>query len=704
MNRYFILIVLLILVFFANAEAQDKKQQKHKLDEIVVTATGKSRVLNTPASISVITVEDLENTGAKSIIEVLEKIPGVINKTYNNDGIAIRGTQSSMAGGPVILIDGVPQKVGNTRYDSFSFIPVSQVERIEVLRSPGIVYGPGSARGVINIITKKGGKEKLGGEIKVSYGSWNTVDSSVTVFGKKERWDYLINTGYLNTDGYEDEENKKSSGLVKLGFNPSEYTRIGVRVNLIKNDSEMARGFCKKQWQLDNYREEKHFPVSETDSTLYWHNEKDQDESVLALEFSHDKDKLFIDSNLSWTKFEEKYTNMYTLYTKPSGIYYDDKDQDTYVFNFSGGYSFKFGNTIYTPAAGVNFEDIKFDQARVYLNDPDKNTDKYDFNVNSSQYGLFLDNDFLFDEKFGLKIGVRVDQVKIEFEDKVPTRVDQDETLVGWSVAPHFYFTQNANIYFQVSKNFWMPTPAYYAWAAERGEKSDVVINSPDNLEPEESLTYELGYKHMVDKALNFVLTGFFIDYKDKFGSVYHDNTTMSWGGIKNIGDAEIKGIELEVDGRPTDWLGYRFSGTWLNAQWSGGQMKVYERPGNTAVLSDLDGCRIHGMPEYTCVAGFDFYPVPALKINTDINYYGSTYADYTNRVKYEAKTTVDVKISYSINKSFRLWVLAKNIFDEEIEKINNTTGKINIDTGGYDNNYYVQDGAYFETGLSYHF
>ncbi len=704
MNRYFILIILVILVFFANAEAQNEKQKKHELEEIVVTATGKSKMLNTPASISIITAEDLANTGAKNIIEALEKIPGVINTTYNNDGIAIRGTQSSMAGGPVILIDGVAQKMGNTRYDSFSFIPVSQVERIEVLRSPGIVYGPGSARGVINIITKKGGKEKFSCEIKSSYGSWNTTDSYATVFGKKERWDYLINAGYFNTDGYEDEKEDKSSGLIKLGFNPNEYTRIGIRGNLIENDFEMARGFEKKQWQLDNYRREKHFPVSETDPTLIWHNEKEQDESVFAFEFSHDKDNLFIDSNISWTKYEEKYISMYNLYTEPSGIYYDDKDQDTYAFNFSGGYNFKFGDISYTVSSGVNFENIQFDQTRTYSNDPDKNTDKYDFDVDSSQYGLFLDNDFLFSEKVGLKIGVRADQVKVEFEDKVPTKVDQDETLIGWSVAPSYYFTQHANIYFQVSKNFWMPTPAYYAWAAAKGEKDDIVINSPENLEPEESLTCELGYKHMVDKALNFVITGFFIDYKDKFGSVYHDNSKMSWGGIKNIGDAEMKGIELEIDGLPIGWFGYRFSGTWLDAEWSGGQMKIKERPGNTSVLKNLDGYQIHGIPEYSCVIGLDFYPVSNLKVNTDINYYGSTYADYTNRIKYESKTTVDAKISYSINNSWKIWVLGKNIFDEEIEKINNTTGKINTSTGEYDNNYYVQDGAYFEAGLSYQF
>lgn len=140
---------LLFLVFLSTGPvfAQGDECEIHELEEVVVTATHKMKMLDTPASISIITAKELEEMGAKSIAEALRKIPGVIDKSAKDDAIAIRGTQSSMAGGPVILIDGVPQKIGDYRYDQFSFIPVSQIERIEILRSAGIAYGPGSARG-----------------------------------------------------------------------------------------------------------------------------------------------------------------------------------------------------------------------------------------------------------------------------------------------------------------------------------------------------------------------------------------------------------------------------------------------------------------------------------------------------------------------------------------------------------------------------
>lgn len=703
MKKLFIVFVLLILINGPDCFALDKRQKAFQMDEVLVTSTNKAKAFDTPASLTIITAKDLEDTGAKSVIEALEKIPGIINKTYNNDSIAIRGIQSSMAGGPVILIDGVPQKIGNTQYDCFNFIPVSQIERIEVLRSPGIVYGPGSSRGVINIITKKGGDQRFSGDVKFSYGSWNTMDTSATISGNQGKFDYMINGGASKSDGYEDEASKRTAGLAKFGYNLNQFTRLGIKGNIIDSEDESCHGFVKKKWQLENYRRKKHFPVSPTDPRLYWHNEKEQKESVFALSFAHDNKEWFMDSNLSWTGYKATYKSMNSLYTKPKRVYTVDKDQDTYTFTLSGGKNFVVGNLAYTPSFGLNLEKIDYDQGRIYPYNPKKNTDRYFLDVKNNTHGFFFDNDLLFQEKYGLKIGARMDHVNVQFKDRVPTKVDQTETLTGWSLAPSYHFTPDANIYFQISRNFWMPTPAYYAWAAVNGTKGGVTINSPDSLKPEQSTTYELGYKHMVSDGFNLILTTFYIDYKDKFAGVYHTNAAMSWGGVKNVGSAKMKGLELEIDGRPMDFFGYRFSGTYLDAKWDSGQMRVFERPGNKKVLRNLKGYRINGIPEYYGSFGVDLYPLPGFKLSGDINYCSSYYADYTNRIKYNAKTTFDAKISYSINKQLDVWLLGKNIFNRKIEKILNTSGKINK-AGEYDNAYYVQDGAYVEVGITYRF
>lgn len=696
--KRFCVVTAMILLASGGVWAQDQTGTVHTLDEILVTATSKTRVLDTPSSISIVTGAELMEMGAKDVTEALARIPGVDNTSSKSSAVTIRGNRSAMAGGPVILIDGIPQKIGDYQYNEFSFIPVSDIERIEVLRSAGIAYGPGASRGVINIITKKAGNAgPFVADVSASYGSWDTHDEYAGFSGGQNAWDYFAGFSNYSTNGYEEEETDRQSALFKVGYNFSGNTRLGVRYNYINSETTSAYGFKKKDYQLENFRRNIHFPVSADDPTLWWHTEKDQENNTLGIEFSHRAAGFFIDSNLAWTGYSEDYRDLHYLKVKKKNVYYDDKEQDTYVFNLSGGYDFVFGNICYTPSVGITCEDISFEQDRRYPYNATKNTDKYIFNVDEKQYGLFWDNDFLLDGTWGLKVGGRVDTVEVNFEDKVPRKVEANETLYSWQIAPSCRLSDTANLYFSMGRNYWFPTPRYYAWAAEKGGE----INRPEDLKPEETLTYEVGYKHMVSNALNINLTVYYAEYKDKFGSAYDEDKTYL--GQKNIGDARARGIEVELDGRPMQFLGYRFAGTWQNIEWTSGQMRVYEHPSNDRVMADLDGYDLYDIPEYSFTAGIDLYFFKGLKCSTDVNYTGSKYVDYLNRIDYDARTTVDANVSYSI-KNWRFWILGKNIFDEEIERVSNSTGKLTEPGGSYDNAYYVQDGAYFEAGISYRY
>ncbi|MCD4744056.1 MAG: TonB-dependent receptor plug domain-containing protein, partial [Desulfobacteraceae bacterium] len=267
MNRSVRILIFLIVFLPAYGIAQENV---HKMDEIVITATNKAKAIDTPASLSIITGEELEEMGVKNVVEALAKIPGVVDSSSKSRTVVIRGNKSAMAGGPVILIDGIPQKNGDYRYSEFNFIPVTQIERIEVLRSAGIAYGPGAARGVINIITKKSKEEGFHGNVSTSYGSWGTHDEDASIYGRKGKYDYLFNVGNYHTDGYEEEEENRLSVLTKFGYNLSDQTRIGVWFNHIDYDTDTAEGLSKKQWQLDHYRRKIHFPKSATDADLIW--------------------------------------------------------------------------------------------------------------------------------------------------------------------------------------------------------------------------------------------------------------------------------------------------------------------------------------------------------------------------------------------------------------------------------------------------
>ena len=135
--------------------------------DVVVTASGfEQRIEQAPASISVISGEEIRERRAGSIAEILSDVPGVdVGAPVGKTGgltINIRGLGSDYT---LILIDGrrqntagsvTPNGFGET---STSFLPpVSAIERIEVVRGPvSTLYGSDAIGGVVNIITKKVG-------------------------------------------------------------------------------------------------------------------------------------------------------------------------------------------------------------------------------------------------------------------------------------------------------------------------------------------------------------------------------------------------------------------------------------------------------------------------------------------------------------------------------------------------------------------
>lgn len=142
------------------------------LGDVVVSASGfEQKITEAPASISVISREDLQQKRYNNLAQALGDVEGIdIGQGTGKTGglnISIRGMPSQYT---LILIDGRRQNAaGNVTPNGFnetstSFMPpMSAIERIEVIRGPmSTLYGSDAMGGVINIITRKVGKEWTG--------------------------------------------------------------------------------------------------------------------------------------------------------------------------------------------------------------------------------------------------------------------------------------------------------------------------------------------------------------------------------------------------------------------------------------------------------------------------------------------------------------------------------------------------------------
>ena len=687
-----------------------KKEEKEtvKLEKMVVTTTREMRVLDTPASISVITAKELEEQGITNIGDAIARIPGVYevgtNRAYYT--MSIRGTRSTSSRGPLVMIDGVPQNIGMTGYNYFGAIPVSDIDRIEILRSPGsTVFGADSAHGVISIITQKGKKDQsLRFKVKASGGSWKTFNEYATLSGGVDKWDYSLIGSRSDTDGYV-LANRQTATRLKAGYNFSDNTRLGI--NLGYTDSEFdSLSDTKNLYALNLDRRAADYANSPgAEKSL--HNEKDMNHSSYAVDFKYREGALFLNSLAAVTIVDELYHSMRKTYTSPKSVYKDSTDQNIYKFDLSGGYNFGKGFFQYTPTLGVNMTKTSLESRRDYYNDPvgkAASKKKADVECDQDKYGIFFQNQFLFGDHWELNAGIRRDKVDYDVKNKNADKVDADNTEHSWSAAPAYHWNDRATTYVSVGKSHWYPTPFYYKMGMEKMNPE----NLPKNLKPERCLVYELGHKHALADWANISLTLFWMEYEDKFTIFYDSN--QKYSGYKNTGDSEHKGIELEMDGKVCPWFGYRLSGTYMEAEWTSGRSRVYTWETLTSKdFRNLNGYDLISLPRYKYMVGLDFYPLQNLKFNIDINGTGPCYVDQLNRIEYSGKTTVDTGIRYKL-KNWSFWALGKNIFDEEIETVKNRTSKLNSTSGEierngkYANLYYPKDGRYFEAGITYHF
>ncbi|MFZ5464261.1 MAG: TonB-dependent receptor domain-containing protein [Pseudomonadota bacterium] len=178
--------------------------QATELEAVVVTATRQATRANELLSdVSIIGREEIEQAGQSTLAELLAKQPGI--QIANNGGpgkatsVFIRGANASHT---LLLIDG--QRVGSATLGTASFegIPLSQIERIEILRGPAsALYGADAIGGVIQIFTKRG-EGPARASAFAGYGTYDTSKASAGVSGATKEWSYSLQAGYENTKGF----------------------------------------------------------------------------------------------------------------------------------------------------------------------------------------------------------------------------------------------------------------------------------------------------------------------------------------------------------------------------------------------------------------------------------------------------------------------------------------------------------------------
>ena len=155
-------------------------------------------------------------------------------------------------------------------------------------------------------------------------------------------WDYYVNASYLDTEGYVHEDQTRHSLRMKGGYNFSGNHRLGLNLGDTNNDYETARG--KNQCALDDDRRADEFYESPGGNFITY-NENEQKVFSYAMDYNLKSADFFLKALAAGTQFDESYYARYQTYYSPKSVYTEDRDQDRYKLDLSGGYHFGFGNT-----------------------------------------------------------------------------------------------------------------------------------------------------------------------------------------------------------------------------------------------------------------------------------------------------------------------------------------------------------------------
>jgi outer membrane receptor protein involved in Fe transport len=188
--------------------------------QVVTAQRIRQPVGHVPASILVITREEIERYGYTRLDEILREIPGLFpinDYGHAAPGFGVRGYWSGEVNrNLIILVNGVSQVYDfNSIYPLWLIpVPVTSIERIEVVRGPmSVIYGSGALFGVVNIITTGLSSSEQGPTVvSAGVGNRETVMVSGRVAGsaRQDRLQYVFDASLYKTDGIDQPYRKLS--------------------------------------------------------------------------------------------------------------------------------------------------------------------------------------------------------------------------------------------------------------------------------------------------------------------------------------------------------------------------------------------------------------------------------------------------------------------------------------------------------------
>lgn len=607
--------IALAMGFSTSVSAQDSSNVVNaSLDTLVVTATrSEEKIGDVPARISVIDQNAIKKNPALNLSDLIQQDPSVYVKQSGGMGqiseIGLRGTKAVHT---LVLKDGARLNSQNELGPLYpAYLDTSDIQQIEILKGPASVqYGSDAIGGVVQLISKK--PVKSGAELTGIYGENNTYKTILKA-------DLVTDQGFYAQVGGQRLE--------------SDGTRIFESQDKSDNASYDQKGYNAKVGYFQQNQIDASASISENKGTSIFSN--DYITNTAPRNFVNRVINAKVDYNILQNLIlGAHFANVQDKQDVPAyGSKYDTENNQTDL-----NLKWKF-----TPhqniLIGTTYNDANYQTNTIINNDQ-----------SVASTGYYLQHQFK-NELFDTQVGLRV----------------EDNELFGSHTvgqgAIRYHFLPNASVYANIGSAFRAPTlnELYSQWGGN------------ENLEPEESISYELGFNYAITDNL---ATSFSV-YRTNVDNLIVYSDSMN----QNVGEANFTGGEAGLKWKQDDlFLATEYA--YVKSENKATGLEIAYRPKQT----------------FTLTTGLEN---PVYGISTSlIARSHSNASNSANSIKVPGYATVDFNAYWNINPTVKVFTNIQNIGDVQYREVYKAASS-------WDNSpedWYINGGRFASAGVTFRY
>jgi vitamin B12 transporter len=692
---------LVIPVCWLSAQQTDTTKTRH-IKEVVVSASRSEQDPDSVGrSITVISMEQIRNSGANTLAEVLSLQEGIyIVGTGQNPGqlqnLFMRGANSNQT---AILIDGVrmTDPSGTDNAIDFSEISLANIERIEIVRgSQSTLYGSSAIGGVINIITRKGMKPGFHGDADLKTG---TFGPQTSMFSENLFGNYTHKSGfYVNAGVYHNHTNGMDATVDTT--NPNSWaSQHRDRDGFDKTDAIGKLGFRNDQLDLFACYKRVH-QKTDIDAGAY------TDDPAYTVDFTR---------NLyTWGASYKPMEGASITYTGGATDLTRVAVDDSSIVDAAGNYNHNYYKGTYKGSTmthevqanfrtkglnvvcGAGFFNEKM-TANTFFYNTSYGIYESKLNLDSLHISVNTNNEFIHADLDGSIINDRLKVLAISFGAR-----NTEHALFGnnltWEINPSLKIPGNGLLYACWSTGFNAPS-LYQLYDPDQAGGPGSITRGNPTLKPETSASMEFGFKQRLSEQVSFHFSYFKTVVENSIDYVYLwkknkpvDSLTFNdYQGdtYVNIGTQTNQGFEFGVTTRlsPKFFVSGNVSlvngkldynpATIDTAHTHGNQVQLFA---NGAFLNNK--IQSYGLVRRPSTANISvtYNPFKKLSIGGTVRYVGTRSDVYYNSslgpngaqssIGMGDYTLVDASVRYVIFKGISAGLRVENLFDEKYYEI----------------------------------